>query len=156
MIEKLYVAGGCRPNPGPGAAILVVEYTDHKVQEWDALYWRRSTSNHMMLLAVNVALRLIIEEPYRLRNKPTIYCESSFIQRGLTEWCPLWESNGWKNSEGKDPCHALLWQILYAGYKNIDVEWVWDKSDSAGAHLAWSLSAKVTSQGRVYNYPATA
>lgn len=61
----------------------------------------------MELLAVIDALESL-PEPSRV----TIYCDSEYVLKGLSEWMPGWKAKGWKKADGKTVMNLDLWQRL--------------------------------------------
>ena len=69
----------------------------------------------MELSAVIEALKVI------KRSCPiTIFTDSQYVKRGITEWIDGWIKKNWKNVKNVD-----LWQELYPLSKQYDIDWQW-------------------------------
>ena len=79
----IYTDGACDPNPGPGgwAALLIYGGTE-KVLSGHA---DPTTNNRMELTAAVQALQAL---PGAM--KVVLYTDSTYLQRGISEWLPRW------------------------------------------------------------------
>lgn len=113
----IYTDGGCDPNPGPGGwAALIIE--DGKRRE---IYGAEphSTNNRMELTAAIEALKSI-ETPARV----TIFTDSQYLQKGISEWMPKWLAKNWRGSNGP-VANQDLWKELLAVSSQHHIEWHW-------------------------------
>lgn len=116
----IYTDGACKGNPGPGGWGVVLKQ-GHRTKE---LYGGEpeTTSNRMELTAVIKALEAL-KDPHSV----TLFTDSQYVQKGITQWIHNWKRNGWKTST-KDPVkNADLWQQLDALALWLPVEWKWIK-----------------------------
>jgi ribonuclease HI len=63
-------------------------------------------------------------------TRPTavhLYTDSVYLRRGITEWLPGWQRNGWLTREKKPVKNADLWRRLDAAAGRHDVQWFWVK-----------------------------
>jgi len=116
----LYTDGGCDPNPGRGgwAAILLRE--GKVVRELSGSH-PDSTNNRMELTAAIRALQAV-KEPSRV----TVFTDSTYLQRGITEWMPGWLAKNWRGSNGP-VLNQDLWKELLQAEKPHEVTWHWVK-----------------------------
>lgn len=109
----IYTDGACKGNPGIGGWGAILMYGD-KVKEIYG-YAPETTNNRMELSAVIEALKVI------KRNCPiTIFTDSQYVKRGITEWIDGWIKKNWKNVKNVD-----LWQELYPLSKQYNIDWQW-------------------------------
>lgn len=114
----IYTDGGCDPNPGIGGWAAVLRYGGHEKvltgNDPDA------TNNRMELTAAIEALGALT------RPTPvTLYTDSEYLRRGITEWIEGWIGRGWKRSDGKPVPNVDLWQKLIPLTETHDIEWNW-------------------------------
>ncbi|NLG50237.1 MAG: ribonuclease HI [Chloroflexi bacterium] len=116
----IYTDGGADPNPGPGGwgAVLISGLHTKEISgaEWD------TTNNRMEITAAISALR-ILQRPCRV----TIYTDSQYLRRGISEWMPDWVARGWRKANGQPVENVDLWQELLREMERHQVEWQWVK-----------------------------
>jgi len=76
----------------------------------------------MEMMGAIEALRAL-KSPCRV----VLYTDSSYVQKGMTEWLPGWRARGWKTADKKPVKNADLWQILATEAARHQVEWKWVK-----------------------------
>ena len=113
----IYTDGGCDPNPGPGgwAALILHDGQRREISGAEM----HSTNNRMELTAAIEALRLI-EAPARV----TIYTDSQYLQKGISEWIPKWLVKNWRGTNGA-VANKDLWQELLAASRMHQMNWHW-------------------------------
>jgi ribonuclease HI len=117
---KIYTDGACKGNPGDGGwGALIIDGPSNK-----EIYGGESntTNNRMELLAVIKALLAIPAE-----NDITIYTDSTYVQKGISEWIVNWKRNGWKSSNKKPVKNQDLWIKLDTLNNSHSVKWEWVK-----------------------------
>ena len=119
MVE-IYTDGACKGNPGVGGwgAILRFGGTERELFGGVA----NTTNNRMEMTAVIEALRVLSRSCDAI-----VFTDSSYVQKGISEWIHGWKRNGWKTADRKPVKNADLWQALdelAAGHK---IEWRWVK-----------------------------
>ena len=108
-IQSVYTDGACIGNPGPGGWGLVIYFTDGSVTELGDRE-AETTNNRMEMKAAIAALKLLAASG---QKKPvTLYTDSQYVQKGITQWIKGWKKKGWKTSQGKAVLNRDLWQIL--------------------------------------------
>jgi ribonuclease HI len=104
----IFTDGSALGNPGPGGygAILGFEVLDEVIELGGGK--PHTTNNEMELTAVIAALA------YAANNiaPTTIYTDSSYVVKGITQWVNGWEKNGWMTKDKKPVSHQALWQQL--------------------------------------------
>jgi ribonuclease HI len=115
---ELFTDGACLGNPGPGgwAALLRYKGAEKELAGGEAL----TTNNRMELMAVIQGLNSLKRD-----CSVTVYTDSQYVQKGITEWIHGWKKKGWKTADKKDVKNADLWQMLDAARLGHDVTWKW-------------------------------
>ena len=120
----IYSDGACKGNPGPGGwGALLVSDRDGKAHEKEWCGGETDTTNNRMeMLAVIEALGAL-----KKRCKVTVYTDSVYVQKGITEWIHGWKSRGWKTASKQPVKNEDLWKRLDAAAQAHRVEWRWVK-----------------------------
>jgi ribonuclease HI len=79
-----------------------------------------TTNNRMELMAVIEALRALSRS-----CDAVVYTDSSYVQKGISEWIHGWKRNGWRTSDRKPVKNADLWLMLDELARQHRVEWKW-------------------------------
>ncbi|GHV43788.1 ribonuclease H [Spirochaetia bacterium] len=126
MRLSVYTDGGCSGNPGPGgwAYVIVGEGAAIIAEKWGAE--RNTTNNRMELGAVIAALEAL--SPFSPPpEQVTVYTDSQYVQKGITQWIHSWKRNNWRTS-GKEPVkNRDLWQRLDELSQAFPLVWQWVK-----------------------------
>lgn len=88
----------------------------------------RTTNNRMELRAVIEALKAL-KEPCKI----TLYTDSEYVMRGMTEWLSGWKARGWKRQErGKTKAliNQDLWKELDELSQPHEISWTWVRGHS--------------------------
>ena len=124
MVEKpkvtIYTDGACRGNPGPGGWGAILKYGRHE----KALSGgeKATTNNRMELQAALEALRALNEA-----CQVTLYTDSEYLRRGITEWLPGWKRRNWRRKGGL-LANVDLWMKLDEEIIRHEINWRWVKS----------------------------
>lgn len=114
----VYIDGACWGNPGPGGWAALLRWNEQeKVLDGAASL---TTNNRMELRAAIAALQAL-KRPCRV----DIYTDSQYLQRGITEWLPVWQRNGWRTSRRGAVKNRDLWQALMEAMAPHEVHWHW-------------------------------
>ena len=122
MIIKIYTDGACKGNPGDGGwGALITDGLENK-----EIYGgeKNTTNNRMELMAVIMALESIEKE-----QKITIFTDSTYVQKGISEWIVNWKRNGWKSSNKQPVKNQDLWMRLDGSNSSL-ITWEWVKGHS--------------------------
>lgn len=124
----IYTDGGADPNPGPGGwAALLIAAEGRKKELTGAA--PETTNNRMELTAAIEALRAL-----KLPCQVTLHTDSEYLQRGITEWLPVWRARGWSR-KGNRPIENLdLWQTLDAETQRHTIDWRWVRGHAGDPH----------------------
>ena len=146
MQIKIYTAGACAGNPGPGgwAAIVLLENQKKELFGGEKL----TTNNRMELTAAIKGLEYcVLQEEKQLSLKEIkIYTDSVYLKEGITSWINNWEKNNWKTADKKNVKNVDLWKKLKDLVKSKQIEWRWIKSHSGDTmnDLADKLAKEAT------------
>ena len=118
----IYTDGACSGNPGPGGWGVLMQFGGREKE----LYGGEAdtTNNRMELMAAIKALEAI-KPGYK--GPITLWTDSTYVMKGITEWIHGWKKRGWKKSDKKPVLNADLWQELDVVNAKHDVDWRWVK-----------------------------
>ncbi len=116
----IYADGACKGNPGLGGwgALLTFDTTEREIFGGEA----NTTNNRMELRAVIEALASLTRE-----CQVVVYTDSSYVQKGISEWIHGWKRNGWRTSDKKPVKNEDLWRQLDALVAQHQLEFRWVK-----------------------------
>jgi ribonuclease HI len=106
----LFTDGACTGNPGPGGWAYILRHVGTGKEKEAAGAARLTTNNRMELLAVISGLEAL-REPCDV----TVFTDSVYVGKGLSEWMPKWKANDWRRREGaewKPVKNEELWKRL--------------------------------------------
>ena len=107
---ELYTDGGCSGNPGPGGWAFILKHPSSGKTLEESGGEPETTNNRMELVAVVRGLETLTKP-----SNVTLYTDSVYVGKGLTEWMPKWKALGWKRREAgklKDIKNEDLWRKL--------------------------------------------
>ena len=102
-----------------------------------------TTNNRIELMAAIQALTTLNRE-----CELTLYTDSQYVRKGITEWIENWKKRGWMTAAKKPVKNADLWRLLDEQVARHKVEWVWVKGHAGneGNELADQLANKGVEQ----------
>jgi ribonuclease HI len=103
----VFADGGSTGNPGPGGWGAIVLTPHGEVAELGGGA-PHTTNNRMELTAAIEALRYILDTEERV----TLYSDSTYVVRGISQWIKAWKKRGWKTVEGSEVLNRDLWEML--------------------------------------------
>lgn len=123
---EIYADGACKGNPGVGGWGVWLKAGAHE----KSLYGGEAltTNNRMELTAVIQGLQAL-KKPSHVR----VYTDSSYVQKGMTEWLEGWKLKQWRTADKKPVKNADLWQQLDDIAKPHQIEWIWVKGHAGNA-----------------------
>lgn len=126
-VVTLYVDGACRGNPGLGGWGALIEHPDGQKQElWGG---EQNTTNNRMELTAAIEGIKALDAQLPLR----IWTDSSYVQKGMSEWLAGWKKKNWRKADGKPVINADLWQQLDVLCHSRTIEWRWIKGHAGHA-----------------------
>lgn len=116
----MYTDGACRGNPGPGGwgVLLLTDRTERELCGGDIA----TTNNRMELMAAIQGLSAL-----NRRCNVSVYTDSEYVRRGISEWLANWKKRGWKTANRKSVKNKDLWRKLDELAAQHDIEWHWVK-----------------------------
>jgi ribonuclease HI len=120
---EIFTDGACRGNPGPGGwgAVLRFDGRERELYGGES----RTTNNRMELMAAIQALEAL-KRSCRVR----LTTDSTYLQKGITEWLANWKRKNWKTAARKPVKNVDLWQRLDTVVSRHHVEWHWVRGHS--------------------------
>ncbi len=117
---EIYTDGACRGNPGPGGwgVLLLTDRTEKELCGGDIA----TTNNRMELMAAIQGLSAL-----NRRCNVSVYTDSEYVRRGISEWLANWKKRGWKTANRKPVKNKDLWRKLDKLAAQHDIEWHWVK-----------------------------
>ena len=122
---KIYTDGACSGNPGPGGWGFVIidgENTKSFSGSEDA-----TTNNRMELTAAIKAI-----ESVDINESIMLHTDSTYVQKGITEWIINWKKKNWITSTKKPVANKDLWLKLDEYNISRDIKWTWVKAHQSG------------------------
>jgi ribonuclease HI len=103
----VFTDGACSGNPGRGGWGTIIVLPEGEVEELGGKA-EETTNNRMELMAAIVGLERLAKIP----GKVSVYTDSVYVIKGITQWIWGWRQRGWKNSLGEDVANQDLWEQL--------------------------------------------
>lgn len=103
----IFTDGGAIGNPGPGGWGAIVVTPDGRVTELGGGE-AHTTNNRMELQAPIAALELVRE----VAGPVTVFSDSQYVVKGISEWVRGWKRKGWKTSTGLPVLNREYWEKL--------------------------------------------
>jgi len=117
---EAFTDGACSGNPGPGGWGVLLRMGGH---EKELCGGQAHTTNQQMEIKAAIEALKALKKTCAI----TIYSDSTYVIKGITEWIHGWKKNGWKNASKKPVSNQELWQQLDALNASHDVTWQWVK-----------------------------
>ena len=116
----IYTDGACQGNPGPGGWGVWLRSGAAEKELFGGE--PETTNNRMELTAVIEALAAL-----RRPCKVSLYLDSQYVRKGITEWLRGWKAKGWMTASKQPVKNVDLWQRLDDLVSNSghQIEWHW-------------------------------
>lgn len=122
-----YTDGGCRGNPGGiggWGCVLVNEDSGKALERWGSA--TDTTNNRMELQAAIEAIKALTKPGLVV----TLYSDSQYVIKGMSEWIVGWKKRGWKTAAKAPLLNVEQWQELDRIAAPHDITWKWVKGHS--------------------------
>ena len=133
----IYTDGACKGNPGPGGWGVYLKSGGHEKELWGGE--QGTTNNRMELMAVIEGLSAL-----KRPCKVSVYLDSEYVRKGITEWIHGWKAKGWKTAAKQPVKNADLWQrldaLVHDGVHQIEWHWVKGHAGDPGNERADALA----------------
>ncbi len=124
---EIFTDGACSGNPGAGGWGAILRYKD--VEKELSGGEENTTNNRMELMAVIAALSAL-----KKTCNISLYTDSQYVMKGITEWMAKWKQNGWHTAHKKQEVKNIdLWQRLDELVNRHEIRWVWVKGHNGHA-----------------------
>lgn len=119
---QIYSDGACKGNPGPGGWGALLKSADSRKELYGGELG--TTNNRMELTAVIEGLAAL-----KRPCKVTLYVDSQYVLKGMTEWLAGWKAKGWKTAAKQPVKNVDLWQQLdqLVAQNGHTIDWRWVK-----------------------------
>ena len=115
---KIYTDGACSGNPGPGGwGYVIIRDGDITSSFGSEL---STTNNRMELMAAIKALEVI-----QVNDSLCLFTDSTYLQKGITEWILKWKRNNWVTSSKKSVLNRDLWLKIDDYNQKYNINWTW-------------------------------
>ena len=133
----IYTDGAGKGNPGPGGwGVVLRSGAQQKELSGGEL---NTTNNRMEMMAVIQALQAL-KRPCAV----TLYLDSEYVRKGITEWLAGWKARGWKTAAKQPVKNVDLWQqldqLVASGGHRIEWRWVKGHAGDPGNERADALA----------------
>lgn len=125
MVE-IYTDGACKGNPGVGGWGAILRFGGKEKELFGGV--ANTTNNRMEMTAVIEALKTLSRS-----CDAVVFTDSSYVQKGISEWIHGWKRNGWRTADKKPVKNADLWQTLDALAAGHRIEWRWIRGHAGHA-----------------------
>jgi len=115
---KIYTDGACKGNPGVGGWGALIIQDKKNIELFGGE--NKTTNNRMELMAVIMALKEISPS-----IELTIYTDSTYVQKGISEWIKKWKVNSWRSSSKRPVKNKDLWVELDEASSSRKINWEW-------------------------------
>ncbi|AEF55144.1 ribonuclease HI [Marinomonas posidonica] len=116
----IYTDGACKGNPGIGGWGAWLTFGGHEKRLCGGE--RDTTNNRMELMGAIEGLKALKEA-----CDVTLYTDSSYVQKGITQWLAGWKKKGWMTASKQPVKNKDLWQALDDACQKHQVTWKWVK-----------------------------
>jgi ribonuclease HI len=122
----IFTDGACSGNPGPGGWGSIIATPEGQVLELGGGK-DQTTNNEMELMAALRALEKLQDD----LRPVTLFTDSVYVIRGITQWVWGWRSRSWTTAEGEPVKNKNIWEQLVrvttARGPSGKVEWLYSR-----------------------------
>lgn len=149
MKISTYIDGACSGNHSKGAVssggigIVMSCHDDNgtlRKERYISKYVPDATNNITELQAAIEAIKIVSSG-----TPMTIYSDSQYVVKGITEWISGWKKKGWKGSNRKPVANKELWQKLdELNHDKITWEWLKGHAGHPEQEMADTLAVEAS------------
>lgn len=132
MKIEIYTDGGCKKNGEGAYAFTVVKGGDEIY--FESKYEPKKMTNNKMELGGVINAVLYFKKNFGKKYKLTIFTDSQYVQKGITEWIISWKRNDWCNSQGEPVKNKKLWKYLDKLRKGLNIDFQWVRGHNGDKH----------------------
>jgi len=137
-VVEIFTDGACKGNPGIGGWGALIQYNGQTRELFGGE--KLTTNNRMELLAVIRALEALTR-PCKIH----LHTDSTYVQKGISEWIHLWKKQNWRTSNKKEVKNDDLWKQLDQLAQQHQIDWLWVRGHSG--HDGNEQADKLANQG---------
>jgi len=137
-VVEIFTDGACKGNPGIGGWGALIQYNGQTRELFGGE--KLTTNNRMELLAVIRALEALTR-PCKIH----LHTDSTYVQKGISEWIHLWKKQNWRTSNKKEVKNDDLWKQLDQLAQQHQIDWFWIRGHSG--HDGNEQADKLANQG---------
>ena len=137
-VVQIFTDGACKGNPGIGGWGALMQYNGQTRELYGGV--KLTTNNRMELLAVIRALEALTR-PCKIH----LHTDSTYVQKGISEWIHSWKKQNWRTSNKKEVKNNDLWKQLDQLAQQHQIEWFWIRGHSG--HDGNEQADKLANQG---------
>ena len=137
-VVQIFTDGACKGNPGIGGWGALIQYNGQTRELFGGV--KLTTNNRMELLAVIRALEALTR-PCKIH----LHTDSTYVQKGISEWIHLWKKRNWRTSNKKEVKNNDLWKKLDQLAQQHQIDWLWVRGHSG--HDGNEQADKLANQG---------
>lgn len=137
-VVQIFTDGACKGNPGIGGWGALMQYNGQTRELYGGV--KLTTNNRMELLAAIRALETLTR-PCKIH----LHTDSTYVQKGISEWIHLWKKQNWRTSNKKEVKNNDLWKQLDQLVQQHQIEWFWVRGHSG--HDGNEQADKLANQG---------
>jgi ribonuclease HI len=137
-VVQIFTDGACKGNPGIGGWGALMQYNGQTKELYGGV--KLTTNNRMELLAVIRSL-VALTRPCKIH----LHTDSTYVQKGISEWIHLWKKQNWRTSNKKEVKNNDLWKQLDQLAQQHQIEWFWVRGHSG--HDGNEQADKLANQG---------
>lgn len=132
LILNVYADGASKGNPGLGGWGYVILFpVGDPLTNYGGKH--NATNNQMELQAVIEALKELHEISHH-NVEICVFTDSTYVQKGISEWIKGWKKNGWQTAAKKPVKNVNQWKELDALQENLQIEWRWVKGHAGNKY----------------------
>ncbi len=122
-LVEIFTDGACSPNPGPGGWGVLLRCGRHLKEMYGGE--PDTTNNRMEIMAAIRGLESLTRP-----SNVHVFTDSVYLRKGISQWLPNWQRNGWQTAGKKPVKNADLWLRLELATRDHRVQWYWVKGHS--------------------------